>query len=282
MRAVTLRPLTFEDLPAAARLGAEVVPGPPGEDDRARRAWLERRLGHQLTTDPDGAWAAEEDGTLTGVAVAILRDGLWGLTFLGVRPGLHGRGTGGRLLEAALSHGDGGPGALIVSSADPRAMRLYARAGFDLRPCVAAGGILDASAIPGGLRARPSEDVEQASELSAPVRGGAYAPDDLALLLTRERSGLLLVPGRGFAIHAEGSPLVLAAETAGVATDLLWSCLAAAPRGGTVAVDALTAGQDWAVKVALAARLALTPEGPLFTRGILGPLRPWIPSGAIL
>ena len=39
---------------------------------------------------------------------------------------------------------------------------------------------------------------------------------------------------------------------------------------------------DWAIQTGLAAGLLLSPDGPLFTRGTLGPLRPWIPSGALL
>jgi hypothetical protein len=91
-----------------------------------------------------------------------------------------------------------------------------------------------------------------------------------------------MIEGRGFAIHEGGRPLVLVADTASVATDLLWSCLAASPRGATVDIDFLTAGQDWAVQACLAAGLPLSPDGPVYTRGELGPLRPWIPSGAIL
>jgi hypothetical protein len=47
-------------------------------------------------------------------------------------------------------------------------------------------------------------------------------------------------------------------------------------------VDFLTAGQDWAVEICLEARLALSPEGPLFVRGEVGPLAPYVPSGAYL
>ena len=93
---------------------------------------------------------------------------------------------------------------------------------------------------------------------------------------------LLVVEGRGFAVHLAGSPLVLVARDDAVAADLMWSCFAAARPGATVHVDFLTAGQDWAVRTGLAAGLVLSPDGPLYTRGDLGPLRPWIPSGALL
>jgi hypothetical protein len=161
-------------------------------------------------------------------------------------------------------------------------MRMYALAGFDVHPCIGCGGILDRSAIPGALRARETDDAEQAGALARPVRGAAYAAADLHLQLTRPNTGLLVIPGEGVAMHTEGSPSFLAAATEEAAIDLLWSCLAAAPRGGTVNVDFISAGQDWALRAALSARLALSPDGPFYTRGELGPLRPWLPSGALL
>jgi hypothetical protein len=62
----------------------------------------------------------------------------------------------------------------------------------------------------------------------------------------------------------------------------LKAALASVPRGATVTVDFLTAGQDWAVRACLDAGLALSPDGPFFTGGDVGPLRPYIPSGAYL
>ena len=277
-----VRPLTHDDVEAATEVCIAALPIPPEFQHGDRHDWVARRTRHMLDTDPGGAWVSEHDGAVTGVALAIVREGVWGLSMLAVDPERHARGTGTRLLEAALGHEGGGRGGIILSSTDPRAMRLYARAGFDLRPCVGFAGILDREAIPGGLRARASDHVEAAAALARPVRGGAYGADDLALLLTRPAAALLLIEGAGFVLHDEGSPIALAAADEAAAADLLWACFGDAPRGGTVHVDSVTAGQDWAVRVALQARLAVSPEGPLFTRGELGPLRPWLPSGAIL
>jgi len=47
-------------------------------------------------------------------------------------------------------------------------------------------------------------------------------------------------------------------------------------------VDFITAGQDWAIPVILDAGLALSPDGPVFAGGRLGPMAPYIPSGAYL
>jgi hypothetical protein len=49
-----------------------------------------------------------------------------------------------------------------------------------------------------------------------------------------------------------------------------------------VHVDFLMAGQDWAIDIGLSCGLALSPEGPVFTRGELGTLAPFLPSGAYL
>jgi hypothetical protein len=93
---------------------------------------------------------------------------------------------------------------------------------------------------------------------------------------------LLVVEGGGFAVHRDGSPVVLAAFDDDSATDLLWSCFAAAAPGATVHVDFISQGNDWAVAVALDLGLSLSPDGPIFTRGDLGPLAPYLPSGAYL
>src|SRR3954468_19713877 len=142
----TIRPMTTDDLEQVLdltsvtfsdldeRFGAE--PRPPG--DRARRI---PRFARPLATDPGGAWVAEDDGRIVGAAQAIDRDGLWGLSLLVVQPGLQSRGTGRALLDRALGYARGGRrGAIIVGWQDPRALRLYASAGFQLDPAVSASG----------------------------------------------------------------------------------------------------------------------------------------------
>ena len=86
-----------------------------------------------------------------------MREGVWGLSLFGVKPGLQGQGIGGPLLEGALRAAEGCRAAIILSSSDPRAMRRYFRAGFRVRPCLAAAGELNRSRIPAGLRARPGD-----------------------------------------------------------------------------------------------------------------------------
>jgi GNAT superfamily N-acetyltransferase len=279
--------MTAADVPAAARLGGEALaPTTGGPPDAARRAWLEARCAHLRASDPGGAFVAADpaDGTLAGVTLAVLREGVWGLSWFAVEPDRQGQGVGRALLDATLAYGAPHRGAIVTSSTDPRAMRRYARAGFALLPCVAASGIPDRRRIPGGLRAREAtvdEAVPVAAAAGRAARGAAYARADLALMAAHGMR-LFVLGEAGLAIHREDACVLLAAADDATATDLLWTCLAAAPPGGTYGLDFLTAGQDWAIAVALEAGLALTPDGPVLVRGALGPLRPWLPSGALL
>jgi GNAT superfamily N-acetyltransferase len=283
--------MTIADVPAAAAVGGaalselypqEFLPATPEEEaehDRRRR----ERTRHLQETDPGGAWVAELDGEVVGMALAIVREGLWGLSLFGVRPGLQGQGIGGPILAGALQTLEGCRGAIILSSADPRAMRRYARAGFSIRPCLAAAGALNRSRLPAGLRSRPGDldaDRDTIDAASRHVRGASHAHDVPTMLATG--CELLVIPGRGWAAARDGSPMIVAAIDDAAATDLLWSCLASGPAGGPVHLDFLGHGNDWAVAVALDAGLSLSPDGPVFVRGDTGPLAPYLPSGAYL
>src|SRR4029078_4007380 len=98
------------------------------------------RLRRMLESDPGGAWVAERDGALAGVALALLREGLWGLSLLCVDPDAQGTGAGRELLARAREYGDAARAHVVLSSSDPRAMRAYARLGLELHPAIAATG----------------------------------------------------------------------------------------------------------------------------------------------
>ncbi|MDQ3740953.1 MAG: GNAT family N-acetyltransferase [Actinomycetota bacterium] len=277
-----IRPLEPEDVDAAREPADATLGPPPDLDPEAARAYWTNRFERLLATDPGGCWAAEDDsGRIVGTALALVRDGIWVLAFLAVHPDAQAQGVGRRLMDAALSHGERARGAMIASSTDPKAMRRYARAGFDLRPCVAAGGTLDRSKLPAGLRSRETGDLSLATAIGREVRGGGYDPEDLALYVeagwTAFRHG-----DDGIALAHDGRVSLLVARDEQAAIDLLWSGLATAHPGGNGDVDFISAGQDWAIRTVLDAGLALSPDGPLFTRGELGPLRPWLPAGSIL
>ena len=275
-----------DDVAAADLVAFEALWGMvprPGETLEARARRGQSRIAHLLETDPGGAWVAESGGRVVGTALALVRDALWGLSLFAVEPVLQGNGVGRQLLDAALGYADGARGALILSSTDPKAMRRYARAGFALRPAVAAAGIVDRAALPARhpeIRAATGDDLGATEAVSRAVRGATHAPD-----LPNALAGgheLLVLGDRGFVLHRGGAPGLLAARDEETAQALLWAALGASAPGATVHVDFMSAGQDWAVAVALEAGLALSPDGPIFVRGEVGPLRPYLPSGAWL
>lgn len=287
--AVEIRPLRDEDVPAAADVSwaalrsyipAELVGSAEQEITEARRR---ARITHCACTDPDGAWVAEDDGVVVGIALAIVREGIWGLSLLAVAPDAQAAGLGKRLLDAALGTADGARGAMILSTTNPRAMRRYARAGFAARPCLDAGGAVNRTRLPAGLRSRPGDlerDGERIDACSRAVRGASHRVDVPAMLAAGGE--LLVCDDAGFAVHREGSPVVVAARDEAAAADLLWSAFAAAAPGASVHVDFIGEGNDWAIGVVLDAGLTLGLDGPMFVRGRLGPLAPYLPSGAYL
>src|SRR3954468_13492264 len=148
------------DVPAAEAVArAALYDGAPGVDDPMTTARGLRRIGHLQQTDPAGAWVAEAaDGALVCMALALVREGIWGLSLFGVAAEHRSRGSARAPLDAPFTtHGADARGHLILSSESPAAMRRYARLGLDLRPCVAAVGIPDRSrlAAPVALHLRP-------------------------------------------------------------------------------------------------------------------------------
>lgn len=284
---ISVRPMRPADVARCDLIAFEAFGAMPPRgvslEERARHG--QARIAHLLETDPGGAWVAEgPDGRVCGLALALVREGVWGLSLFAVIRELQGAGIGKRLLDAALRHGEDARGGLILSSEDPKAMRRYARAGFALRPCVAAAGIVHRPALPAAhdeIRDGCDEPALAVAEgVSRSVRGATHSRDIPTMVAAGAR--LLTLADRGFAVHVDGSLRLLAARDDATARALLWAVLAASSPAATVDVDFLSAGQDWAIEVLLEAGLALSPDGPFFTRGDVGPLRPYVPSGAYL
>lgn len=206
------------------------------------------------------------------------REGLWVLSFLAVDPSAHGAGAGRALLAAALGYGDPSRG-LIASSDHPAALRLYATAGFSLRPALRTLGQVDRRTLPPrseAVRTGSAADLDLAAEISRELRGAAHTAE-IQYALGRGAE-LLVHRDRGYAVAQDGYGVwLLAARDEAAATELLWRALdigATAERP----VRWITAGQDWAVSVVLDAGLGLTAHGALGVRGDPGPLRPYLPS----
>jgi GNAT superfamily N-acetyltransferase len=260
---------------AAAAFEVELV------ERESQRRWIER-LGHPLATDPDGAFVAECDGRVIGVAEAIRRERLWCLSLLAVRPGVQSAGTGRTLLERTMSYAAGTDAGLIVSSNDHRALRLYARAGFSLLPTFEAAGMIDRRMLPRPdpmVSERGSGDLEALESISRDIRGAPHTPE----LEHAMRSGarLLRLGDRGFALAQPGMGVwLLVARDEQAAVALLWSTLDVAGDSERIGVRWITSGQDWAIDVVVRAGLRLSANGALCVSGRPGPLRPFIPSGA--
>ena len=287
--AVEVRPLRPEDAAAAHECSyatfAELdrrsgVPVPERTPEAVRRGVL--RVAHLQRTDPDGAWVAELDGRVVGVALAARREDLWFLSLLTVEPALQGAGTGRRLLDAALRTAHDARAGLILSSEDPRALRGYARAGFALHPGYSVLGPVDRSLLPAVPGVRPgdyADDRDLVEDVVRSRRGAGLGPDLDAI---RDAEVRLLVidgpQGSGFALAAGSGVRGVAATTPAAAQSLLWAALAEV--GEEATVEFLTADQQWAIEVVVAAGLPLRPGSSVCTRGRLGPLAPYLPSGA--
>ena len=266
---------SFSDL--GERLNEPPQPPPPPEHALVRI--------HQLIDrDAGGAWVTEHDGQLTGAALALDRDGLWGLSLLVVDPGHQSAGIGRKLLARSLEYAGGGRrGGVILASPDARALRAYARAGFAAHPSFRAEGRPKAIEAPAGVRDGGPADLPLTERVDIAVRGVPHGSDIEAML--RADCRLLVAEDRGYAVIGRGGVRLLAALDEAAAADLLraaLAALAASPAGEDVHVEWITALQGWAIPPVLDAGLSLVGEGAVFVRGDVGRFQPYLPSGAYL
>ena len=287
---IHFRPMTAADADGVYRTSSEALPATAEERQQVMSRSAEevgrrkQRYRYFLEHDPEGAWVAADGDRVAGVALALVREGIWVLSLFAVDEKYRNEGIGKELLDRALLYGEGCRGAMIASSTHPGAMRRYALAGFMLLPTLMAGGKVRHEALPAGLKAREGTlaDLELAAEVDRTVRGSPHGPDLEFMLRTGVR--LLVAEARGgigYAVVWEGSPALLAATKPETATDLLWSCLAYS-EVEPVEVHWITSLQNWALPVVLRAGLSLSPAGPICVRGELGPLTPYLPSGPFL
>jgi ribosomal protein S18 acetylase RimI-like enzyme len=279
MPGLHLRPCRESDLEAVMALGAAALEWDIREASVAQR-WR-ARLEHLLETDPEGCFVAERDGSVIGAAQAMARERLWVLSLLVVDPDAQSSGAGRALLERALTYAGATTDiGLLLSSSDPRALRLYALAGFALLPTFEATGMLDRRTLPppaGEVHAAGSADLPALEAISREVRGAPHT-SELEFALRRGQR-LLRLGDRGFAVVAPGRGVwLLVALDEAAASQLLWAALALAETEHP-SVRWITAEQQWAIRIAVRAGLRLHPYGAVGVRGELGPLRPFLPSG---
>jgi GNAT superfamily N-acetyltransferase len=285
MRDVCIRPMRDDDVVDADRVCAQVLYAQftgAGETEAARAARQHARIRHIVETDPDGCWVAEHEGRVAGVGLSLIREGVWGFSLFGVAEALQGRGIGRELFARCWEYGAGARGHIILSSPNPPAMATYARTGLAIRPCVAAAGIPDLERAPGldGVEDAGEAGIPLADAIGRELRGAGHGRDLPVPMAHGAR--LLVFEDRAFGLARGGTVTLLGARDEEAARRVLWGVFLTAGPGATVSVDFLTAGQDWALPVCLDARLPLSPDGPMFAGGALGPLSPYVPSGAYL
>lgn len=292
---VLIRPMRSTDIAAAEDVSAEAFlqleretrrstdPAPRRRPTQGVTPWCER-TAHFLETDPKGCWVAERGDAMIGFATSFRRDLSWFLATYAVLPGHQGAGTGKAILDAALSHSVGCLRGMLAASDDPRALRRYQLAGFSLYPQLYLRGVVDRSAIPviEHVRDGTPGDFALMDSIDRRLRDAAHGVDHPVLsrlhhLFVRDRS-----TGSGYVyVDAEGQPVLLAATNRRTATRLLWVALASSTRGSEVTIGHVTAANQWALDVGLAARLPVRTAGYLALRGMKPPT-PYLHHGVFL
>ena len=270
---------SFNDLHTAAG-------DPPAVPDPVQPARSRERIRHLVRTDPAGSWlAADAAGRPVGAAQSFVREGTWGLALLVVLAEAQGKGVGKALLERSLEHGRSCLRGMICCSRHPMAARAYRKAGFELHPTMRLHGAVDPSRL-----ARPDGPVVVGSpshrdlmdSVDRRLRGGAHGVDHEYLMRHCRLFAADDLAGSGYCyLRAQGRVELLAATSRRLATRLLTTALLSLPESAQATVAYLTAEQQWAVDVGLAAGLELGTVGYVCLRGMRPPT-PYIPSGGFL
>lgn len=273
-----LRPATPRDAPAIAALAGEVFGPGPDRDPRA----AEHRIAHLLpTANPASAVVIDDAGVLIGATIVIDRGPLTILSLAIVREDWQSRGVGRALLER-FPAATPGRNRVIMSSPDPKAMRRYAALGLSLRPTVSACGILRPRAVTRPTGAVDTTPLAGRAELDAiaggPLARGVPYGADVAMW-DAQGDALHLIEDRAAVVRGGGVLRIAVARDPEAGRLALRAALAAVPPGVTVHLRQIREGQDWAIQESLAAGLALSPEGPLFSDAPLGLLH--LPTGTV-
>jgi GNAT superfamily N-acetyltransferase len=287
--------MTQDDVIGVERLTAEAfydldvrthrqhLPSPAPRSPEKSVNW-QIRVRHMVEHDAAGCFVAEDASGLIGASVSLRRELMWILATYVVKPGLQGRGVGRQLLDASLQHGRGCLRGLIAASEDPPAVRRYRMAGFTLHPAMYLLGRVPREVLPvvERVRAGSASDIDLMNSVDRQTREAAHGVDHELLtsmyrLVVVDRS-----TGSGYAyVEPGGGPYLLAATNRRTAADLLWETLAASSPERTVVVGHVTAVNEWAVDVGMAARMDLHTAGYLAMRRMKPPM-PYLPSGHFL
>jgi GNAT superfamily N-acetyltransferase len=290
---VTYRPMVVEDVPAAGAIQrathvqrAERLRETQQDKPAASIAVFERTLARFVRADHEGVplcHVAERDGTIVGYAAAIRREDLWGLALLFVNPDEQGRGIGQGLLERSLTSATDAWVRWIRASDHPQAARRYFSAGLRLYPATRFSGSPDRTTLPTDLPGRigAAADLDLVEHVDRQVRGPTRTAD---AQFAMEHGGQLIIvdspDGRGWLLNRpDQGPRMLGATTPAAGRALLWTAFAHSDPDATLEVDPVFAEHQWAVQVAMAARLQSGQTSPLFIDGWDHPPEGWMPSG---
>jgi hypothetical protein len=202
---------------------------------------------------------------------------------LAVVPSAQGTGVGRALLERAGGHGASAVRALLCASTDPRAVATYRLAGFRVHPAMRLAGVVDRARLTPTRWVRDAgpDAADFADGVAWVVRGAPHGPDHRVLAAENQLLVAETPTGRGYCYLRAGEVRLVAATDPPTARELLWEALARQAPGARVEVDDVTAEQQWALDVAVAAGLHILNSGFVCARG-LRPPAPYIPSGAFL
>jgi predicted N-acetyltransferase YhbS len=274
--------MTAADVPAAIALTWDAFGIPP--DIPGLLATWDARMRMMLRTDPAGAFVAlDESGEVIGVVAALARGRLWVLSLLSVTPTGQSQGAGRALMRAALDYRPDLADRLIMSTNDPRAMRLYWQAGFSLYPTLLASGRVRPDSLPEPESAIAEVAINEIAELapiSVALRGGPHS-EELKMMASAD-ARIFRLADRGFVVvSAHHEVWLLAAHDTEAAQALLWWGLTCAGQDGSVRVRYVSGANQWAIDILVAAGLDVVADGAIAVAGNPGPLCPYIPSGPL-
>src|SRR3954463_8469412 len=117
--------MTADDVEAARVVQALAFAGPDDPTDPSTFPPEVTMRQHQryelfLTHDAPGSWVAERSGGVVGIALALRRDDLWGLSLLAVRPDCQAKGIGQQLGEASPTYAADPARGRLPSAGGPR------------------------------------------------------------------------------------------------------------------------------------------------------------------
>ena len=241
------------------------------------------RFRHLMGTDPGGCWVAvDDDDRPIGAALALVREGVWGLSLLVVRPDVQSVGRGRRAAarrRSRTAHGARG-GIILASPTRGRCAPTTAPASPCTRPPWAAGTPAGTSSPT--RRSCPSTPAATArwprDRPHRPRRRTRRGPRGAR----RRRRELLALPGRGFAALRDGDVKLVAARDDEAAAPR--SCARALARAARPGRGELAHGRP-----ALGRRRRRSRPGwssPSGARSSCAarpaPFSPYLPSGAYL